>query len=373
MATANERIADEAIAHSEALQRYSNGVVARIIALLNRADADIVAKLSEAIERLPASQFNVDRLDALLKSVRKLNEQAFKAAGRELEAQLRGLVDVEAEHQLSLFEDVLPPQVRASVSVAEVSAGQAYTAALSRPFQGRLLREWMAGIEEQRAARIRDTVRTGYVQQETVGQIVQRVRGTRARKYADGLLEIDRRSAEAVVRTAVSHFAAFTRDSFIEANDDLIKAVVWTATLDTRTSEICRVRDGKQYGADEKHRPIGHSLPWLGGPGLAHWNCRSTAVPVLKSWRDLGIDADEVTGETRASMDGQVPAEQTFGQWLKRQSAARQDDILGPTRGKLLRSGGLSLDRFYNDKGRYLTLDELRSRDAAAFERAGVN
>ena len=46
--------------------------------------------------------------------------------------------------------------------------------------------------------------------------------------------------------------------------------------------------------------------------------------------------------------------------------------MLGPTRGKLFREGGLSMDKFYNDKGRYLDLDELRERDARAFEKAGI-
>ena len=81
---------------------------------------------------------------------------------------------------------------------------------------------------------------------------------------------------------------------------------------------------------------------------------------------------DDFSPSTRASMDGQVPADQTYGQWLKKQSAERQDDILGKTRGALFRKGGLEFDRFYNDKGRYLTLDELRQRDAAAFDKAGV-
>jgi hypothetical protein len=373
MPTTNERLADAAVGHAEALQRYANGVAARIVALLNRADAEIVAAIAQAIERLPVSAFNLDRLDSLLESVRSLNVKAYAAISGELATDLRKLADYEAGYQFQLFETVVHAQVRATVGVAAVNAEQVTAAALARPFQGRLLREWMADIEGQRAARVRDAVRMGYIQQETIQQIVTRIRGTRANRYADGLLEIDRRSAEAVVRTAVSHTAAYTRERFMAANDDLIKAVSWTATLDTRTSEICRVRDGKRYTNDAKHKPIGHSLPWLGGPGRAHWNCRSVEVPVLKSWRELGIDADEVTDGTRASMDGQVPADQTFGQWIKRQSAERQDDILGPTRGKLLRDGGLTLDRFYSDKGRYLTLDELRARDAAAFKRAGVD
>jgi hypothetical protein len=71
-------------------------------------------------------------------------------------------------------------------------------------------------------------------------------------------------------------------------------------------------------------------------------------------------------------MDGQVPADVSYGDWLKKQSAARQDDIVGPTRGALMRRGGLQMDRFYNDKGRFLSLDELRKRDASAFTAAGL-
>ncbi|WVM87989.1 hypothetical protein UMZ34_16725 [Halopseudomonas pachastrellae] len=62
----------------------------------------------------------------------------------------------------------------------------------------------------------------------------------------------------------------------------------------------------------------------------------------------------------------------SYGDWLKTQSAERQDEVLGPTRGKLFREGGLTLDRFYNDRGLYLDLDQLRERDARAFEKAGI-
>ena len=371
MATVNQRLHDEQVGHAVDLQQFANGLVARIIALLNRSDADIAARLQVALEGLPASAASVERLESLLQSVRLLNLNAYQAVERELTSELRALAEYEAGRQLELFRAVVPPQVITQVGVAAVNVEQVFAAAMARPFQGRLLREWAADIGETRMVRIRDAVRMGFVQQETVGQIVQRIRGTRARAYRDGLLEIDRRSAEAVVRTAVSHTAGYVRDRFMESNDDLVKALVWTSTLDTRTSEICMLRDGKQYKPGT-YRPVGHSLPWLGGPGRAHWQCRSVAVPVLKSWRELGLDSDEVPASTRASMDGQVAPETTFASWLQRQSATRQDQILGPARGRLLRQGGLTLDRFANDKGRWLTLDELRERDAAAFKRVGL-
>jgi hypothetical protein len=369
--TANSRLHDAAVDHAVDLVQYQNGIVRRIIALLNRVDSDLIVRLTDALEGLPASSATVERLDALLTSVRELNARAYRDAGQELTDELRRLVDYEAGYQLALFQSAIPPQVAASVGLAAVQAEQVYAAAMSRPFQGRLLREWARDIEADRMRRIRDAVRMGFTEQETIPQIVRRVRGTRARGYADGIIEIDRRAAEAVVRTAVSHTAGFTRDRFYEANDDLVKAVQWTATLDTRTSEGCRIRDGLRYTTTE-HKPIGHSIPWAGGPGRLHWQCRSTAVPITKSWRELGLDIDDFSPTERASMDGTVPADQTFAGWIKRQSASRQNEVLGETRAKLMRDGGLPLDRFYNDKGRYLSLDELRAKDAKAFARAGL-
>lgn len=368
--TVNERILSAAIGHMVDMTRYSNGVAARMMALLNRVDGDLFARLTDALEQAGESP-STERLEQLLGSVRSVNLQAYQTWERELTGELRQLADYEAGHQAAALQAALPEQVVATVSLARVNVEQVYAAAMSQPFRGRLLREWASGLEASRMARIRDAVRIGYVEGETISQMVRRIRGSRAEKYADGLIQIDRRDAEAVVRTAVSHIAAVVKDRHQEANGDIIKAVVWRSTLDGRTSSECRIRDGLQYSL-EGHQPIGHRVPWLSGPGRLHWQCRSTSTAVVKSWRELGFDIDELPAGTRAAMDGQEPAQTTYGQWLKRQSAARQDDILGPTRGALLRRGGLGMEAFYNERGRMLSLEELRQRDARAFSRAGL-
>jgi hypothetical protein len=361
MPSVNEYLRDEAISRAVDLAQYSNGSVRRMLALLNRTDADLMRALQDALEKLPPESFTVDRLDALLQSVRWLNAQAYQQVGQALTEELRKLTEVEATYQFELFSRAIPPQVVASVGIAQVEAAQVYAAAMSRPFSGRLLREWSQSLEADRAARIRDAVRIGYVEQQPIPEIVRRLRGTRARGYADGLMEAPRRHLEAIVRTAVSHTASTVRDSFFDRNSDLIKAVQWSSTIDLRTTEICRLRDGLKFTPDT-HKPIGHSYPWGSGPGRAHWNCRSSAVPVTKSWRELGIDADDATDAERASMDGAVPAATTYLDWLAKQSAGRQDQVLGPERAKLYRVGKLGLRDMYDHKGRWLTLDELAAR-----------
>jgi hypothetical protein len=71
-------------------------------------------------------------------------------------------------------------------------------------------------------------------------------------------------------------------------------------------------------------------------------------------------------------MDGQVPDAETYQTWLKKKPAAFQDDVLGPTRGKLFREG-LPLDRFVDETGKEYTLAQLRSKDASLFKKAGID
>jgi SPP1 gp7 family putative phage head morphogenesis protein len=361
MATANDKIVDAAISHQIGLQRYGTGVVRRVMALLNRVDADLFAQMVIALEKMPPESFTVQRLDQLLVEVNRLNAEAYKAAGEELDKALLELAGYEASYQHKMLQSVLPAQVAEALTLATVPANQAYAAAMARPFQGKLLREALKDVEAAKAIRIRDAIRMGFVEGETISQMVRRIRGTRALGYADGLMEIDRRGAEALVRTAVNHTANYARQAVFEANSDVVQEWQFLSTLDGRTTITCASLSGKTF-------PIGS-----GPQPPRHWNCRSTAVPVLTSaWEALGLSKSDIEPSTQASMDGQISGDITYGQWLKGKPAAFQDEVLGPERGKLFRSGGLTVDRFTDSKGKVYTLDELRKRDAAAFEKAGL-
>ncbi|WP_225784241.1 phage minor head protein [Xenophilus sp. Marseille-Q4582] len=353
------------ILHAVNLQKYSNGQVRRILSILNRADADIFAELQRVLDNMPSGTATSEYLFDMLASVRRLNAQAYSQIEGELTSNLRGLAEAEATFQFNLYQGHAP----AGVTLAGVTAEQAWAAAYSRPFAGKLLRESIAELGETRARRIRDAVRMGYLEGRTTSQIVRDIRGTRAKGYVEGFLEIDRRHLETMVRTAVQHTAGGVRDRFMEENADVLESQLFVATLDGRTSPPCIARSGKRYTVGERPKPIGHAVPWCTqfgcGPGRLHYNCRSTAVGLLPGQTKLY--------GTRASANGPVDANMTYGAWLKGQPVAVQDQVLGEKRAALFRSGGLAIDKFFNDKGQYLSLDQLRERDAAAFKRAGVN
>lgn len=356
----NDDIMDAQVSHAIGLQRLGTGILRKILRLLNRTDADLEDQIRQRLAGVEPgsveSDFTMERLRLLLEGIRRTNAAVYDQIQAVLLLEALGLAEYEAEHQASIIIENVPVRLDVALPTTE----QLHSIVQKRPFQGRLLREWGKGLEEGRTQKVHDAIRIGMVEGEGIDQIVRRVRGTRALGFKDGVLEISRRDAEAVVRTAVTHIANGASEALYERNADIIKGVRWVSVLDSRTTAVCRARDGKVYEPGKGPRPP------------AHWRCRSTTTPVTKSFRDLGIDLDEVPAGTRASMDGQVPADLTYGGWLARQPAAVQDDILGATKGKLFRDGGLTVDRFVDRAGREYTLDELKRRERGAFRKAGL-
>jgi hypothetical protein len=370
MASVNERLRDAAIDHSVDLAQYSEHVVRRMIGLLNRVDADLADELRKALDRLPQESFTVERLEKLLGAVRELNAAAYDRIGAEMTTAVSDFAEVEADYQTQLLTRVIPSAVQVHYPIAEVTAEQVRTAALSRPFQGRLLKDWARKMPADRMDVLRNAVRMGYLEGQSTSQIVARVIGSAKARKQDGAFQRSRRDLTAVVHTAITHTAAVARDRFQAVNSDLLEAVVWSSTLDLKTSDWCRIRDQKRYTV-KTHKPIDHNIPWLGGPGKIHFFCRSTSRPEVKKTGALEL-LGRLPPAVRASMDGPVEGDLNYGEWLAKQSQARQEEAEGAVRAKLMRDGDLPWPKLYDAKGQRLSLDELRRRNAAAFERAGL-
>lgn len=354
--TINKKLRNEAIYHRVNLIGYENNLIRESLKLLDIVDKELTAQLYVALEDLSPSDFKISRLESMLASSKSL-----KSVTDYLLGELSLLSEHESSYQYSLFESLLPDIVKSKYPLMQIPPSQIFTAVKAKPFQGRLLSEWASNIEDDRLKRVANAVRTGYVTGETAEQIIRHVRGTKKNNYRDGILEASKRNVSSVIRSAVSHTAAIARESFGNANSDIIKGKQWLSTLDTSTTPMCIIRDLKEYTLDNK--PIGHDIPYGDGPGKLHFCCRSAETFILKSYRELGIDIDEAPSGTRASMDGQVPAKTSYLEWLQTQSQARQEQILGVERARLLRNGEIAPESFFTRDGHVLTLKQLKSQE----------
>ena len=338
-------------AHEVGLQRLSNASVRKLLAMLRRSDARIIERLLQE----DVSALSRSRQEALLTDIRRIIGSAYADGTGELQVNLRRLAEYEGQYQIDMFRHVVPVKLDFILP----SADQPWAAVNARPFQGRLLKDWFTELEAGSFQRLRNTIRAGIVEGRTIDQLVREVRGTAAQGFQDGILQVNRRAAEATVRTAVSHTANAARDRLYERNGGLIKGVQWVSTLDGRTSAVCRARDGTVYPVDSGPRPP------------AHPNCRSSTVPVLKSLREMGIDRD-MPAATRASMNGQVASDTTYDAWLRKQPREFQDEVLGKSKADLFRAG-LTMDRYVTRAGDEYTLAELKKREAATWSKAFQN
>ena len=354
MPTANEEALDASVRHQIGILRYSSSVVKKVVSLLNRVDERLVGELAK--RGVGDESFTKRRMELLLDAVRSIIAEAYGRATTTLNDELKGLAGYERDFQIDMLGRVVPIRF----DYIKPTSAQLYAAVTARPFEGRLLKDWYTDLEAGAYRRLRDTIRMGYVEGRTTDQIVRDIRGTRVQQYKDGVLEVSRRGAEATVRTAINHTATIARNETYRANASVIKGTVWISTLDMRTTAVCRARDGNVYPLDSGPRPP------------AHIGCRSSTGPVLKSWKEMGINLKEAPEGTRASLTGQMPASMTYQDWLRKQPKDVQEDILGVSKAKLFRSGSLPLDRFVDRAGHEYTLEQLRQRESEAFQKAGL-
>ncbi len=351
MPSVNEALQDRAIQHAVLIQRYGTGVADKIVRLLNSADAEIVEKLAARLalieERgLDMGKATTARLEAMLDEVRALNSAIYAQVSEALTDELVDFSTVEANFQ----RQAIVTSVGIDLSTTLPSPARLLAIVTETPMEGRLLASWAEGMEAGRIDRISQAVRQGMVQGEGTDAIVRRIRGTKAAQYSDGVLDISRRSAQSIVRTSVNHVSNVAAQATWKANDHLVKGWQYLATLDGRTTVTCAGLSGQVF-------PVGE------GPiPPRHIGCRSISVAVTKSFREFGVDKDELPAGKRASMDGQVAGDTTFSKWLNMKGAATQDKVLGKTRADLFRSGKLDLRQFIKSDGTVLTLDELKSK-----------
>lgn len=224
---------------------------------------------------------------------------------------------------------------------------------------GAPLSAWWDKQAEETAFKFTAQVRQGIVQGETMQQIITRVVGSES-KGIPGVLDVSRRYASTLVHDSVMQVANDSKMATYQENSDVLNGMQQLSTLDSHTSQICIAYSGAQWDLDGN--PInGNSLPFDGGCPR-HPNCRSVIVPITKTYKELGVNVPEMTGGSRASDLGQIPADTTFNSFLNRHDVAYQDELLGKGKAEMWRSGKITLRDLVSQNGRPLTLAQLSAQ-----------
>lgn len=381
------------------LNRYSNSVAKRIVSAYNDIIIDAANQL-RVINDLTAPA-KAARLRGILAQLKDslatwAGDSTVTTAG-----ELQGLAELQSEFVTEQLRKVLPAGARDAVNTIEISPQFAQSVVTTDPTQlnvvtlsddlfkaaygspqtysltaaqgtaitlpnGEVVNKAFRGIAESQAEQFSQVVRNGLLTGETTPDVARRLVGRLEFGQTGSVRQIALAGGQAtkaanhqvisLVRTSINQVANEASQQVYEANQDITQKYRYVATLDTRTSAICRALDGREF-------------PYGKGPKPPqHFGCRSTTVPVI-NYQELGFDAPpSVTKGQRASMDGPVPANTSYGQWLQGQPRAVQDEVLGKAKAdyfnKLADQHGArdAIAKLVRDDGSELTLDQLRSR-----------
>jgi len=383
------------------LNRYSNSVARRVINSYNDIIIDAVDQL-RVIDDL-AAPVKAARLRSILAQLKQSLDGWAGDATEITATELQGIAQLQSEFVTEQLRKALPEGIlRSNINTVEISPQFAQSVVTTDPTQlnvvtlsddlfaaaygapqtysltaaqgatitlpnGQVVSKAFRGIATSQAEQFSQVVRNGLLTGETTPSIAKRLIGslqfgeeakTVGQIAAAGgqLTQVADNQIIALVRTSINQVANAASQQVYEGNQDITKKYRYIATLDTRTSAICRALDGREFDYGKGPMPP------------QHFNCRSTTVPVIDY---KALDIPPPPEGKRASMDGPVPGNQSYGQWLAKQPRATQADALGP--GKVAYFNRLAnkygptdaMAKLVRDDGSELTLAQLRSRYGA--------
>jgi SPP1 gp7 family putative phage head morphogenesis protein len=356
MATANDKVLDAITGHSVDLVRLESSLKSDVIKQLKTLEASLIKKLNATNLETTSTQLKRKRQLALLSQTKATIKESYALIDAKEATNMTSVAGIAESQAVSAINGAINAQVL-SVGMSDQMLGSIASNTL---IQGAPSKEWWAGQGDALQKDFKHVIRQSMLAGETTSQIVQKIRGTKALGYNDGIMNTARNQAQALVRTSVQVVANEARMRTYDANDDIVRGIEWVSTLDSRTSAICQFLDHKKWNT--KRHPMGHSKKFPGP--TAHWNCRSTQVPILKSWEELGSKQKfkEIPKSTRASMDGQVSSKIGYEKWLKGKDKAFQMDVLGPGKWDLWQAGKVGFKDLVDQSGNPVSLANLKTK-----------
>jgi len=373
-------------------EKQADNAVAYTITLLRAAataNKDVLALLEELEGELASLLFSAGNFDSV--KSQRLNNLFYQASGA-ISATYAEIADTQntaleriakasASNVTTAFNDAIGVDV-----LGQLLSPAVIKQLVKEPVVlGHSAASWWTGQETATKNRFVQQMQLGIGLGETNDQLVQRVRGTKARGFTDGIMTTSRREATALVRTSAISVSNSARLKTFEDNADLLTAIAWHATLDSRTTLICRALDGKRWSLPD-YEPIGHDKAFPGA--TAHFQCRSAQIAVTPTWSELagrpikaldnatlqeaierrladeGAEPEKIAAaiaRARASIDGPIPDSYDMQKWIENKGEKYATQILGPGRAALFNSGKITVTDLTDQNNRPLTMAELQA------------
>ena len=332
------------------LDQYEDAVIAEMLKTVRAAVADVQLQLFNG-DTVPRGDELIDELQALSAGLRK-------RLGEDVADMATEALNYSAQEHAS----ILSIDGRVPINNVALSPDQ-FRAFLGGPAGGVSLPAWVnaawgSTVTEQVKRNLNIAVLQGEGYQKAVRGLLE-----------SSIADFTEREAITIARTYVQTANVAAQMAVYEANDDLVTGWKWSSVLEPGYSKsgrgtctACASLDGRTFKMGE-------------GPNIPlHPRCRCVAIPIMKTWRELGLDRDELEPAIRPYTirpDANIDAggmrtiiesgrhQGDYASWFEKQDRAFRVNAVGPGRFELLEAGKIKFEDLVDAQGRQRTLEEL--------------
>lgn len=291
-----ERYSDNGILSPTEARTILNTPISR--AEINELKNTISTIEDERIRKQLLSRVNAPAYAARITRLQALKEKIYieskKIADVEIQASTEGYIEtINNAYHRAMFD--IQKGVRVGFDVSSMPSST-IEAILKNPWSGSHFSKRVWGNTDVLADKLTKIVSSGMMSGRSLDKMV---------KELEGMSTVGKHAAARIIRTETTYMAnAAEMESYKEADID---KYIFIATLDLRTSNLCKEHDGQVYEIDK-------AVPGENMPPL-HPNCRSTTIAYFGEENLKGIERRAVDPET--GKDYKIPADMKYEEWYK--------------------------------------------------------
>jgi len=329
------------------LQGVATWILRQLVQTLRDLETDIISDLFriDPTGTLRA-RYRQERQEKLLQAVKAKLREVYRELENRIGDYMQETADIQEEHERKVFAalwglDLTPIQFAVG----------------SMLILGATIGDHLDKVRQDALFRISKTIRNGTINSTPAGDIADTIKG-RGPMPTTPEIETQARGIEIAVRTGMDQIANDIPGDLVEATpeepvnpeepegEQTIRGAIsphgWQqiSILDNRTSQICQDYAFRLW--DANYKPIGHDLPYNGGPPR-HNYCRSRIVMVF--------------------LDDPLPTRQTFDEWLAKMRKPRASKTFGEKKMRLYSKELITSNELIRQHDRPISPEELRGRD----------
>jgi hypothetical protein len=352
-----------------ALDKYTDKELLRIQQIVNKAKKQVTDYVKERGGKL--TEWNDQRSREVLREMDRLT----LGVQGQLADKIHAMAEQTFKEGISNYENILSFDGRVKgFNTIALSPTQLKSLVRDTPVGGRLLQQelkngkksWLnRTFNKELQQDIRGEIAAGMMRGKGYPELVKRLH--------QGFDNISKREAVTLARTYVQSANVRAMQEVYGDNFDIVKGVKWSAVMENGYSQTgrgtcirCAALDGTIY------------KPGTNPPCPLHPRCRCLLLPVTKTYKELGLDIEEIkeayrpyTLRQNKNIDAggrrkilEVGRHQgNYASWFEGRDDKFKINVIGPKRFELMQQTDMKFQDLVDSKtGRLFTLKELQQK-----------